>query len=73
MVAAFLVLTIAGERLELTRMLPTPAHARTIFVAIVTTLTLAAVALAARPLAGRRPARARPLAAALRHCPPQSQ
>lgn len=48
----FLVLTIAGERLELTRMLPTPAHARTIFVAIVTTLTLAAALAADRWLAG---------------------
>lgn len=48
----FLVLTIAGERLELTRMLPTPAHARTIFVAIVTTLTLAAAVADDRWLAG---------------------
>jgi len=48
----FLVLTIAGERLELTRMLPTPAHARTIFVAIVTTLILAVALAADRWLAG---------------------
>lgn len=35
---AFLVLTIAGERLELTRFLPTPPRARPIFMAIVATL-----------------------------------
>ncbi len=35
---AFLVLTIAGERLELTRFLPTPAGAKRAFVAIVLSL-----------------------------------
>lgn len=48
----FLVLTIAGERLELTRMLPTPAYARTIFVAIVTMFIAAATLAADRWLAG---------------------
>lgn len=43
--AAFLVLTIAGERLDLTRFLPTPVAARRQFVAIVAAL-LAAAALA---------------------------
>ena len=41
---AFLVLTIAGERLELTRFLPTPAAAKQLFVGIVATL-LAGTAL----------------------------
>lgn len=36
----FLVLTIAGERLELTRFLPTPAMARRLFLAIVAALLL---------------------------------
>ncbi len=39
---AFLVLTIAAERLELTRMRPTPRHARVCFVAVIV-LMLAAV------------------------------
>lgn len=38
----FLILTIAGERLELTRFLPTPPVARQFFVVIVGTLLLAA-------------------------------
>src|SRR5574343_1157758 len=38
----FLVLTIAGERLELTRFLPTPPIARSIFIAIVALLLAAA-------------------------------
>lgn len=38
----FLVLTIAGERLELTRFLPTPAHAQKLFTAIVATLLIGA-------------------------------
>lgn len=37
---AFLVLTIAGERLELTRFLPTPAAAKGLFLAIVATSLL---------------------------------
>ncbi len=40
----FLVLTIAGERLELTRFLPTPPVARRIFIALVGLLLLAAAA-----------------------------
>lgn len=38
----FLILTIAGERLELTRLLPTPTHARTGFSLLVALLLLAA-------------------------------
>lgn len=41
---AFLVLTIAGERLELTRLLPTPPGARTGFT-VLTTVLLAGLAL----------------------------
>jgi hypothetical protein len=37
---AFLILTIAGERLELTRFLPTPDSARRLFLGIVLTLLL---------------------------------
>jgi hypothetical protein len=44
---AFLVLTIAGERLELTRFLPPSASARRLFVAIVAALLVALVALVA--------------------------
>jgi hypothetical protein len=40
----FLVLTIAGERLELTRFLPTPPLAQKLFIAIVGVLLLGAVA-----------------------------
>ncbi len=47
----FLVLTIAGERLELTRFLPTPPVARQWFVAIVAILLGAAAAAADRILA----------------------
>ncbi|WP_341678092.1 hypothetical protein [Niveibacterium sp. SC-1] len=39
---AFLILTIAAERLELSRLLPTPRHARIVFCVIATTLLLAA-------------------------------
>lgn len=48
----FLVLTIAGERLELTRFLPTPPLAQKLFIAIVGGLLLAAAAGADRLLAG---------------------
>lgn len=41
---AFLILTIAGERLELTRFLPTPPHARRLFFAIVAALVGGAAA-----------------------------
>ncbi|WP_412478681.1 hypothetical protein [Azonexus sp. IMCC34839] len=47
----FLVLTIAGERLELTRFLPTPPVARLWFIAIVTLLFVAAATGASRVLA----------------------
>jgi hypothetical protein len=47
----FLVLTIAGERLELTRFLPTPPAARPLFVGIVALLLGAAAAGADRILA----------------------
>lgn len=40
----FLVLTIAGERLELTRFLPTPPLAQKLFIAIVAVLMVSAVA-----------------------------
>ncbi|HJW26334.1 MAG TPA: hypothetical protein VJ576_15680 [Rhodocyclaceae bacterium] len=40
---AFLVLTIAGERLELTRFLPTPPRAKSLFLAIVAGLLAGAV------------------------------
>lgn len=40
--AGFLILTIAGERLELSRFVPTPAHARRLFAGIVVLLLLAA-------------------------------
>ena len=39
---AFLVLTIAGERLELTRFLPTPPLAQRLFIAIVAIILLGA-------------------------------
>jgi len=45
----FLVLTIAGERLELTRFLPTPALAQKIFIVIVGLLLVSAM-LAVNPL-----------------------
>lgn len=45
---AFLVLTIASERLELTRMRPTPARARSVFLAIVAVML---VAVATSPIA----------------------
>ena len=48
----FLVLTIAGERLELTRFLPTPPLAQKLFIAIVGVLLLAALTTADRLLAG---------------------
>ncbi|MBT9521526.1 MAG: hypothetical protein IV101_11600, partial [Dechloromonas sp.] len=48
----FLVLTIAGERLELTRFLPTPPLAQKLFLAIVGILLLGAVALFDRLFAG---------------------
>src|SRR5574343_275523 len=48
----FLVLTIAGERLELTRFLPTPPLAQKLFIGIVGVLLLAALAAADRLLAG---------------------
>lgn len=38
---AFLVLTIAAERLELTRMRPTPTHARTSFVVLIAVMLVA--------------------------------
>lgn len=44
----FLVLTIAGERLELTRFLPTPPLAQKLFIAIVSVLLLAALTTADR-------------------------
>ncbi len=47
----FLVLTIAGERLELTRFLPTPPLARTLFIVIVGVLLLAAAWAADRVFA----------------------
>jgi len=48
----FLVLTIAGERLELTRFLPTPPLAQKLFIAIVGVLLLGAVAGLDRLFAG---------------------
>lgn len=48
----FLVLTIAGERLELTRFLPTPPLAQKLFLAIVGILLLGAVAGLDRLFAG---------------------
>jgi len=48
----FLVLTIAGERLELTRFLPTPPLAQKLFIAIVGILLLSAIATADRIFAG---------------------
>lgn len=48
----FLVLTIAGERLELTRFLPTPPLAQRLFIAIVGVLLLGAVAGLDRIFAG---------------------
>lgn len=48
----FLILTIAGERLELTRFLPTPPVARKLFIAIVGCLLLAAAFGADRLFAG---------------------
>lgn len=48
----FLVLTIAGERLELTRFLPTPPMARPVFLVIVGTLLAAAGIGSDRLLAG---------------------
>lgn len=51
---AFLVLTIAGERLELTRFLPTPAGARRLFVALVAAQLAALVLGLFREEAGLR-------------------
>ena len=48
----FLVLTIAGERLELTRLIPTPPLARALFIALVAVLLCAAAAQLDRLLAG---------------------
>lgn len=48
----FLVLTIAGERLELTRFLPTPALARHLFMTLVAVLLVAATSGLDRLLAG---------------------
>lgn len=48
----FLVLTIAGERLELTRFLPTPPVARQVFIAIVGGLLVAAAIGSDRLFAG---------------------
>lgn len=50
---AFLVLTIAAERLEMTRLLRRPPGAERQFVAIAATLCLAVVAAALQPTAGR--------------------
>lgn len=41
--AAFLILTISGERLELSRFVPTPPHARSLFGAVVGVLMAAAL------------------------------
>jgi len=49
---AFLVLTIAGERLELTRFLPTPAAARRLFFAIVGAVLAGAALAIGAPNAG---------------------
>lgn len=49
---AFLVLTIAGERLELTRFLPTPTGAKRVFVAIVLSLVAGLVLAFVREEAG---------------------
>lgn len=51
---AFLVLTIAGERLELSRFLPTPPAARHVFVLIVGLLLAALLVGLAQPDAGLR-------------------
>ena len=48
----FLVLTIAGERLELTRLIPTPPLTRVTFIALVAVLLYAAAAQVDRLLAG---------------------
>lgn len=48
----FLILTIAGERLELTRFLPTPPMARQLFIAIVGCLVVAAGISSDRLFAG---------------------
>jgi hypothetical protein len=73
---SFLVLTIAGERLELSRFLPPAARARALFVAIVALLLLAlvvdAVAVVARTIDAARvasPAAASPTAAPLARVP----
>ncbi len=52
--AAFLVLTIVGERLELSRVLMPPPAARAAFAAIVAVLAAGVVLGAARPEAGAR-------------------
>lgn len=49
---AFLVLTIAGERLELTRFLPTPIVAQRLFVAVVCAIVAGAAAALRVPEAG---------------------
>lgn len=51
---AFLVLTIAGERLELSRFLPTPPPARKVFVVVVGVLFAGLLVGLARPDAGAR-------------------
>ena len=51
---AFLVLTIAGERLELTRFLPTPPRAQRLFIAIVAIILLGAALAWWREGAGLR-------------------
>jgi hypothetical protein len=71
---AFLVLTIAGERLELTRFLPPRLAASTLFAGLLTLVVVDQPYRRGRP-DGRprlrpRPAGPRRLAAALRHCPP---
>lgn len=51
---AFLVLTIAGERLELTRFLPTPPAAQRLFIAIVAVILLGAALSVGQTDAGLR-------------------
>lgn len=50
----FLVLTIAGERLELTRFLPTPPVAQKLFIGIVGVLLVSAMATTIKSTAGPR-------------------
>lgn len=51
---AFLVLTIAGERLELTRFLPTTSSARRVFTAIVVLMSLTLIGILWQPEYGLR-------------------